>query len=174
MASSNGNVFRVVGLFMWGIHQSPVNSPYKGQWRRALMFSLICAWINGWVNNREAGDLWCHRAHYDVIAMGYYWFAWSYKIPEWYCQYSCQLSLPDRYLLWPFYDGVIIWKSKHWSVASPHKSPVTRCFNIFFDVSLNNLLNTQPNCGWFETPWHSCDDADMPGSKFIKLMCKAW
>ena len=40
-----------------GIHRSPVNSPHKGQWRGALMFSLICAWINGWVNNREAGDL---------------------------------------------------------------------------------------------------------------------
>ena len=31
--------------FVRGMHQSPVNSPYKGQWRgRALMFSLICAW----------------------------------------------------------------------------------------------------------------------------------
>ena len=26
-----------------GIHRSPVNSTHKGQWRRALMFSLICA-----------------------------------------------------------------------------------------------------------------------------------
>ena len=33
------------------------------------MFSLICAWINGWVNNRKAGDLRRHRAHYDVIVM---------------------------------------------------------------------------------------------------------
>ena len=37
--------------FVRGIHRSPVNSPHKGQWRRALMFSLICIWINGWVNN---------------------------------------------------------------------------------------------------------------------------
>ena len=28
--------------FVWGIHRSPVNSPHKGQWRGALMFSLIC------------------------------------------------------------------------------------------------------------------------------------
>ena len=41
----------------------------KGQWRGALMFSLICARINDWVNNREAGDLRHHRAHYDVIVM---------------------------------------------------------------------------------------------------------
>ena len=42
--------------FVRGIHRSPVNSPHKGQWRGALMFSLICVWINGWVNNRETGD----------------------------------------------------------------------------------------------------------------------
>ena len=54
---------------MWGIYRSPVNSPHKGQWRGALMFSLICAWINTWVNNCEAGDLRRYRAHYDVIVM---------------------------------------------------------------------------------------------------------
>ena len=46
-----------------------VNSPHKGQWRGALMFSLIYAWINDWVNNREAGDLRRHRGHYDVNVM---------------------------------------------------------------------------------------------------------
>ena len=55
--------------FVRGIHQSPVNSLHKGQWRGALMFSLICVWINGWVNNREAGYLRRYRAHYDVIVM---------------------------------------------------------------------------------------------------------
>ena len=52
-------------------NSSPVNSPHKGQWCGALVFSLICAWINGWVNTREAGDLRRHRAHYDVTVM--YW-----------------------------------------------------------------------------------------------------
>ena len=33
------------------------------------MFSLICVWINGWVNNREAGDLRRYRTHYDVNVM---------------------------------------------------------------------------------------------------------
>ena len=53
------------------------NSPHKGQWRGALMFFFtifdvvffICAWINGWVNNGEAGDLRRYRAHYDVTVM---------------------------------------------------------------------------------------------------------
>ena len=34
--------------------------PQKGQWRGAMVSSLICTWINGWVNN---------RAHYDVTVM---------------------------------------------------------------------------------------------------------
>ena len=55
--------------FVRGIHRSLVNSPHKGQWRGALMFSLIWAWTSGWVSNCEAGD-WRHRgAHYDIIIM---------------------------------------------------------------------------------------------------------
>ena len=57
--------------FVRGPHRSPANSPHKGQWRGALMFSLICAWTNGWANNQDAGDLRRHRAHYDVTVMDY-------------------------------------------------------------------------------------------------------
>ena len=66
MTSSN---FPRYWKFVRGIHRPPVNSPHKGQWRGALMFSLISAWINGWVNNGEAGDLRCRHAHYDVVVM---------------------------------------------------------------------------------------------------------
>ena len=55
--------------FVRGNNRSPVNSLHKNQWRAALMFSLICVWINGWVNNRMAGDLRRYRAHYDVTVM---------------------------------------------------------------------------------------------------------
>ena len=55
--------------YVRGIHRTPVNSPHKGQWRGALMFSLICVWINDWVNNREAGDLRRYRVYYDVTVM---------------------------------------------------------------------------------------------------------
>ena len=55
--------------FVRGIHRSPVNSPHKGQWRGALMFTLICTRIKRWVNNREAGDLRRYRGHYDVTVM---------------------------------------------------------------------------------------------------------
>ena len=52
MTSSNGNIFRVTGHLCG-----------------ALMFSLISAWIDRWVNNGEAGDLRRHRAHYVDTVM---------------------------------------------------------------------------------------------------------
>ena len=55
--------------FVRGIHQSPMNSPHKGQWRGALMFSLIFVCINGWGINGQASDLRRHRAHYDFTVM---------------------------------------------------------------------------------------------------------
>ena len=61
----------VRGIHRWlrGIYRSPVNSPPTDLWRGALMFSLICAWKNGWVNNQDAGDLRRNCAPYDVTVM---------------------------------------------------------------------------------------------------------
>ena len=59
MTLSNGNTFRVTGILC----------SHEGQWRGALMFSLICAWTNDWVNNRNADDLRRHRSRYDVNVM---------------------------------------------------------------------------------------------------------
>ena len=73
MTSSNENIFRVNQLTLLAIcaGNSPVTgeSSHKHQWRGDLMFSLICAWINGWVNNGEAGDLRRHCAYYDITVM---------------------------------------------------------------------------------------------------------
>ena len=63
MTSSNGKTFRLLALHWW-----PVETPHKGQWRGALLFSLICAW-NGWAINWDVGDLRRHRADYDAIVM---------------------------------------------------------------------------------------------------------
>ena len=83
MASRNGNIFRVTGHLCGEFTGD--RWPHKGQWRGALMFSLICARINVWVNNREAGELRRHRVHYDVIVMTGFCFydhctAWCVKI----------------------------------------------------------------------------------------------
>ena len=61
----------------------PGEFPHKGQWRGALMFSLICAWINDWVNNREAGDLRRNLAHYDVTVMISRGFEISRELRKW-------------------------------------------------------------------------------------------
>ena len=73
--------------FVRGIHRSPVISPHKGQWRGALMFSLTCAWINGWVNNRKIGDLRRHHGHNDVTIMAplYHWLSNMNQSSVTYC-----------------------------------------------------------------------------------------
>ena len=68
-----------LSLLSWWRHQMETfsallaicagNSQHKGQWHRALMFSLICAWLNVWVKYGETGDLRCHRAHCDITVM---------------------------------------------------------------------------------------------------------
>ena len=48
------------------VRELPVTGefPHNGQWRGALMLSLICACINSWANNGYVGVLRRHRAHY--------------------------------------------------------------------------------------------------------------
>ena len=83
----------------------PVNSSHKGQWRGALMFSLICVWINNWVNNGEAGDLRRYRIHYDVTVMNSFWL-----FPMWFvhgapCQcYNCWTGAHPFTLRWRHND----------------------------------------------------------------------
>ena len=69
VTSSNEKRFPRYWPFVQWIHRSSVNSPHKGKWHGDLTISLICAWINGWANNRDVGDLRRHRAHYDVNVM---------------------------------------------------------------------------------------------------------
>ena len=160
--------------FVRGIHRPPVNSPHKGQWRGALMIPLIRAWINGWVNAREAGDLKRHRAHYDVSVMESKRYRWLL---------DCLKGL----VMWTFgvFWGVSPVHSKRMSVASKRSNctialsypwwrhsietfstllaicvgnspvtgefhaqrPVTRRFDVFFDLRLNNRLSKQ-SWGW--------------------------
>ena len=45
-------------------------------------FFLICAWINGWINNHVAGDLRRRRAHYDVTVMKMIWFRCVFMLEQ--------------------------------------------------------------------------------------------
>ena len=63
----NGNPFTDKAAIWWKCVTG--GFPHKGQWRGALKFSLIRAWISDWANNRDEGNLRRHRAHYDVTIM---------------------------------------------------------------------------------------------------------
>ena len=56
MATCSASLALVWGIQRWlrGIHRSPVNSPHIEQWTGVKMFSLICAWTNGWVKNSRS------------------------------------------------------------------------------------------------------------------------
>ena len=107
--------------FVRGIHRLPVNSPHKGQWREALIFPLICAWITGWLNNGDAGDLRRHRAHYDVIEMKTHLFFLSFSslhnrpcVIWWWrlfspCVPSSWCQMRGCFIMWLPYQ--------HWSLA---------------------------------------------------------
>ena len=99
--------------YVRGIHRSPTNSPHKGQWRAALTFSLICACTNGWVNNRDAGRLRRHRAHYDVTVMtlGHGWVIISHtKLSSW-TPYQPLLMLMVFNLFTDFRDNLTVYIS---------------------------------------------------------------
>ena len=127
---------------------SPVNSPHKGQWRWALMFSFICVWINGWVDNREAGDLRRYRAHYDVTVMffmqrrlynGYIWHGERtyvrtraesmWVLTAWYWQQlTCNIAYiflamfyRELFYIWILW---IPWQQGLWSQHGAHQGPI--------------------------------------------------
>ena len=66
MTLRNLNIFRVTGLLCGEFTGHRWTPPHKGQWRGAIMFSLICAWTSVWLNNRDAGDFGRHHGQYDV------------------------------------------------------------------------------------------------------------
>ena len=68
MTSSNGNIFHVTG-HLRGNSPIPGEFPVQRPVTRSYDVFFICVWINGWVNNREAGDLRHCDVHYEVIVM---------------------------------------------------------------------------------------------------------
>ena len=128
ISSSNGNIFfALLARFVWGIHRSTVNSPQKGQWHGALTFSWT--WTKGWVYNRDAGDLRCHRTHDDVTVV------FDQNISE-YCSFSSRTikhsfcrGCRSRYAC----DMIYIYICNYWQLYS---IDTQRCISI----SLASLL----------------------------------
>ena len=135
--------------FVRGIHRSPVNSPHKGQWRVALMFSLICGWINRWINNREAGDLKRHLVHYDVIVM--MWNLIDYiKLTSCYARKYLRLTLQLIYS----YHGYL--KHRHRFYCNVHIQIwmlSTRLYRLVYDAKYQHSYDGLPNSKYL---WFTC------------------
>ena len=95
MTSLNGNISALLAICAGNL-PVPGEFPSQRPVTRSLMFSLICVWIKGWENNRDAGDLRRYRAHYDVIVMIRFkscirrlnaWSGWPFIIRVVYFQY---------------------------------------------------------------------------------------
>ena len=97
---------------------SPVNSAHKGQWHGDVMFSLICVWINGWVNNGEPGDLRRHGAHYNVTVMTTQRFIRSSALTPPNSSLGQARPKHELLILWPIaslsHQQLLCWKWETW------------------------------------------------------------
>ena len=82
--------------------------PVTVLWR----FLWSAPWINGWINNREAGDLRCHRDHYDVIVM---FFTFTIIVSQYMVTYYNILYLIHS-LLHILYEIKSIYAVYFWSI----------------------------------------------------------
>ena len=94
-----------------GVPRSPVNSPHKGQWRRALMYPLICAWTNDWVNTRDPDDLRRHGVHYDVTVMDPCGLLTSYSELKYRSIYGLPVSCRYEY-------NTSSWNTSSWKTST--------------------------------------------------------
>ena len=200
MTSSNGNIFRITGPLCGEFtgHRwiSLTKSHLKGPWRQAFTFSLICARINGGVNNREPGDLRRHHAHDDVndhtcwnelsstqakeFVEALEWYDLSEQLfqsdPQAECnqgklhrnQTACHLELNKldqvrsrptpwwRHQMETFSALPALFAGNSPVTGEfPSQRPVTRSFDVFFDLRPNKRWSKQSWGWWFKTPPHS-------------------
>ena len=83
---------------------------HKGQLRGAFIFSLICAWINRWLNNPEAGDLRRYCAHCDIIVMktpARYCWSWAWMSNSTTCVYGDAITYPCS-KRGPWWAGIVV------------------------------------------------------------------
>ena len=94
------------------------------QWRGTF---FINAWINGLVNNRAAGDLRRHRAHYDVTVM------WTIR------KHQAGASVCFIYL-W-YICMITSWHGNVFRVTGPLWGESTKCTAVFVNVSTTESTN---------------------------------
>ena len=114
--------------FVWRIHHSPGDSHQKGSVIRSLDFSFMLGWTSRWPSSQGACEVRRHDAH----------FTW------WRHQMETVSALLD-----------ICAGNSPVSGEFPAQRPVTRGFDVFFDLHPDKQLSKQSWGWWFETPSHS-------------------
>ena len=126
------------------------------------MFTLICARINGWVNNCEAGDLRRNCAHYDVIVMKsnditcssqYHLSIIKYvTVISWACTDTAQLYFKCT--------TVMSLLNIPWNLCifAPYILPMSGhtviCFTINYIGSPNKISSSLPHSRWHKNGIH--------------------
>ena len=120
------------------------------------MFSLICAWTNGWVNNRDAGDFRRHRDHYGFPVMNKKTSTLRNTGPLWGNSPVSGGFPSQRANIFRITDPL-------WEEFTGHRR-VTRSFDVFFDLRLNKRLSKQSRRRWFQTQsrslWRHCNEQE--------------
>ena len=90
----------------------------------------------------------CDRLDLTLQVLDYFGKHVTYMCISWWCH---QMET--------FYALLALWEGNP-SVTGgfPSQRPVTRSFDVSFDVHLNKRLSKQSRCWWFETPWRHCND----------------
>ena len=114
-----------------GIHRSRWIPRTNGQWRGALMFSLICAWINDWVNSRGAGDLRRHNGHYDVSVMDYTCIC---QDPKYFSIVFCMVQM------WFYGTLFILIICEDWQLIKLHGSLVIKNVWLSYEMKAIQLI----------------------------------
>ena len=143
MTSSSGNIF-----------------PHKGRRCGTLMFSLICARTNGWVNNREAGDLRRHRPLWRICIGISNNTPWNLFYKSYYTEnyahsshcvvYCCGLVLIVVFvlLLQYYFTALMISSCALALVIMPMKQPRRLCIEASSEVLYRqNTKQITTKCG---------------------------
>ena len=81
---------------------------------------FICTWTNGWVNNRDAGDLRRYRAHYDVTVIRRICNAENNSMT-----WRCNLTTPLPMLFWtPCHKCMGLYVCSEWWDLMKRSCPI--------------------------------------------------
>ena len=152
-------LWRISLFFPWWRHDmwtlsallAFVDSSYNESKTRALMFSLMLVSTNCWLNRLVAVGLRRHDAQYEVTVMLYSSAdrATNPTIGTFakYLNYHRVMTSSNANI----FRVSLCARNLPVTGEFPSQSPVTRSFDVFFDLYLNKRLSKQSWCWWFET-----------------------